>query len=185
MWFTLHYHTWLLAIKVQQTLILPTKHTNIQRYGSGVYKSIETTGLSNTHFGKNHGANTFPWPYMCLCCMDRQSTQADWAHNASTISLTRTQTHTFFLQISTKCDGRIRWPCSSINLIYLLYTSACFHHITIASKWAQWRLKSPASPLFTQLFIQPQIKENIKALHHWPSWGEFTGDRWIPSTKGQ
>ena len=33
----------------------------------------------------------------------------------------------------------------------------------------QWRLKSPASPLFTQLFIQAQVKENIKApRHRWP-----------------
>ena len=30
-----------------------------------------------------------------------------------------------------------------------------------------------------------QIKENIKASRHWPLWGEFTGDRWIPRTKGQ
>ena len=35
------------------------------------------------------------------------------------------------------------------------------------------------------LFIQVQIKENIKALRHWPLWGEFTGDQWIPHTKGQ
>ena len=27
--------------------------------------------------------------------------------------------------------------------------------------------------------------ENIKAPRHWPLWGEFTGDRWIPRTKGQ
>ena len=30
-----------------------------------------------------------------------------------------------------------------------------------------------------------QIKENIKAPRHWPLCGEFTGDRWIPRTKGQ
>ena len=35
----------------------------------------------------------------------------------------------------------------------------------------------------TQPFIHAQIKENIKALLHWPLWGEFTGDRWIPLTK--
>ena len=29
------------------------------------------------------------------------------------------------------------------------------------------------------------IKENIKAPRHWPFSGEFTGDRWIPRTKGQ
>ena len=39
--------------------------------------------------------------------------------------------------------------------------------------------------LFTQPLIQAQIKENIKAPRNWPLWGEFTGDRWIPRTKGQ
>ena len=33
--------------------------------------------------------------------------------------------------------------------------------------------------------IQVQIKENIKAPRHWPLGGKFTGDRWIPLTKGQ
>ena len=32
-----------------------------------------------------------------------------------------------------------------------------------------------ASPLFTQPFVQAQIKENIKAPHHWLLWGESTG----------
>ena len=34
-------------------------------------------------------------------------------------------------------------------------------------------------------FILAQINENIKASCHWPLCGEFTGDRWIPRTKGQ
>ena len=34
-------------------------------------------------------------------------------------------------------------------------------------------------------FIQVKIKGNIKALCHWPLCREFTGDRWIPRTKGQ
>ena len=55
----------------------------------------------------------------------------------------------------------------------------CPLHITVTSKWVRWRLKSPASRLFTQPFIQAQIKENIKAPRHWTLWGEFTGDRWI------
>ena len=37
--------------------------------------------------------------------------------------------------------------------------------------------------LLNHLF-KAQIKEN-KALCHWPLWGEFTGDQWIPCTKGQ
>ena len=28
-------------------------------------------------------------------------------------------------------------------------------------------------------------QETIKAPRHWPLCGEFTGDRWIPRTKGQ
>ena len=28
-------------------------------------------------------------------------------------------------------------------------------------------------------------KKNIKAPRHWPLWGEFTDDQWIPRTKGQ
>ena len=39
--------------------------------------------------------------------------------------------------------------------------------------------------IVSQPFIQAQIKENIKALRHWPLCEEFTGDRWIPRTKGQ
>ena len=57
--------------------------------------------------------------------------------------------------------------------------------IKMTSLWVRWRLKSSASRLFTQLFIQTQIKEYIKAPRHWPLCGEFTGDRWIPRTNGQ
>ena len=39
--------------------------------------------------------------------------------------------------------------------------------------------------IVAQPFVQAQIKENIKALNHWPLWGEFPSDRWIPHTKGQ
>ena len=38
----------------------------------------------------------------------------------------------------------------------------------------RWRLTSPALRLFTQPFIQPQNKENIKASRHWPLCEEFT-----------
>ena len=41
------------------------------------------------------------------------------------------------------------------------------------------RLKSLASHPFSQPFVQAQIKENIRALRHWPLRGEFTGDRKI------
>ena len=51
---------------------------------------------------------------------------------------------------------------------------------TVTSKWARCHLKSLASRLFTQPFIQAQIKEIIKIPRRWPLW-EFTGDRWMAS----
>ena len=39
--------------------------------------------------------------------------------------------------------------------------------------------------VFTEPFMQTQIKENIKAPRHWPLCGEFADDRWIPRTNGQ
>ena len=43
---------------------------------------------------------------------------------------------------------------------------------------------APASRLFTQPFIQAQIKENIKAPRDWPLCGEFTGPGEFPTHKG-
>ena len=53
----------------------------------------------------------------------------------------------------------------------------------MTSQWPRWRLKSPASRLFTQSFIQAQIKENIKAPRHWPLCGEFTGTGEFPAKR--
>ena len=69
---------------------------------------------------------------------------------------------------------------------YIVYTIKHAYHlfyITVTSKWAQLRLKSPASLLFTQPFIQTQIKENIKAPRHWPLCGEFTGTDEFPTQR--
>ena len=55
--------------------------------------------------------------------------------------------------------------------------------ITMTSEWARYRLKSPASRLFIQPFIQTQIKENIKAPRHWPLCGEFTGTGEFPAQR--
>ena len=40
----------------------------------------------------------------------------------------------------------------------------------------------PHDCLLNRLF-KAQIRENIKALRHWPLCGEFTGGRWIPRRK--
>ena len=48
-----------------------------------------------------------------------------------------------------------RWPCVRPYLSFV-------ETVTVTTTWARWRLKSPASPLFTQPFIQAQIKETSK-----------------------
>ena len=55
--------------------------------------------------------------------------------------------------------------------------------ITMTSYWTRWRLKSLASRLLTQPFIQTQIKENIKAPRHWPLCGEFTETGEFPAQR--
>ena len=39
--------------------------------------------------------------------------------------------------------------------------------------------------IVAQLLAEAQVRRNIKAPSHLPLCGEFTGDRWIPRTKGQ
>ena len=55
--------------------------------------------------------------------------------------------------------------------------------ITLTSQWARWRLKSPASGLFTHMFIQVQIKENIKAPRHWIHRGPVNSPHKRPVTR--
>ena len=58
-----------------------------------------------------------------------------------------------------------KYRCKSLG-IYIQY----INH-SLQCQWARWHLKSPASQLFTQPFIQTQIRENIKAPCHWPLCG--------------
>ena len=49
-----------------------------------------------------------------------------------------------------------------LSLRLALSVSVAFSLITVTSWWARWRRKSPASRLFTQPFIQTQIKETTQ-----------------------
>ena len=49
------------------------------------------------------------------------------------------------------------WSCLVVVKLRSIYTLT-----------AQWCLKSPASRLFAQTFVQAEIKENTKAPRHWP-----------------
>ena len=102
-----------------------------------------------------------------------------WYNNTSLMS-TFCNDHSMSWILSVTCGGWVIWAGVEVLLSFV----PAFH-TTMTSWWAWWRLKSSASRLFTQPFIQAQIKENIKAPLHRNLCGEFTGDRWIPRTKGQ
>ena len=63
--------------------------------------------------------------------------------------------------------------CCHLLRVHCTFNS-CRVVITVTSKWARWRLKSPASWLSVQPFVQVQIKQNIKGPRHWPLWVEST-----------
>ena len=63
---------------------------------------------------------------------------------------------------------------SSYRAIKTIFIGVVALTIIMMSQWARWRRKSPASRLFTQLFIQAQVNENIKAPRNWPLSEEFT-----------
>ena len=66
-------------------------------------------------------------------------------------------------------------------LFYGEFSMECI--IAVTSKWARWRLKSSALRLFTQPFIQAQVKENIKAPRHWSLCGEYTETGEFPTQR--
>ena len=69
-----------------------------------------------------------------------------------------------------------------MGFMKFVYSNSMGHYSDVIM--TRWRLKSPASCLFTQPFVQAHIKKVIKAPLHWSSCMEFTGDQWIPSLKG-
>ena len=76
----------------------------------------------------------------------------------------------------------ITYSTMSNPLVHDMPLEAPTFVIAVTSWWVRWHLKSPASRLFTQSCIHVQIKEDIKAPHHLPLCGEFTGDH-SPVTK--
>ena len=58
--------------------------------------------------------------------------------------------------------------------------------ITVTSYLLGTRASQITSPriLYSAVYSGTD-QRNFKSPRHWPLWGEFTGDRWIPYTKGQ
>ena len=73
----------------------------------------------------------------------------------------------------------------------LMWNSYGFYVVRLKKLWRlQWRHNEHNGVsnhrrlhcLLNRLF---RCKRNIKAPRHWPLWGEFNGDRWIPRTNFQ
>ena len=75
--------------------------------------------------------------------------------------------------ISCAC-GRIHW---SKNMNHRL------HYIDAIVSAMTSQITSVL--IFYPTVYSHAVQRNIKAPRHWPMWGEFTGDRWSPHTKGQ
>ena len=67
-----------------------------------------------------------------------------------------------------------------VHTAYVIIASYHYNDVIMTTMASQ---KSPALRLLTQSFIQAQIKENIKAVRHWPLCGEFTGTGEFPAQR--
>ena len=108
-----------------------------------------------------------------------QVSVSSWIHiicNATIIKLNQfiIVEHPYILVINISILVSANWPN---------FTIPCNHYTDVIM--GSMRLKLPASRLFTQAFIHTQSKEIIKASHHRPLCGEFSGDWWILRTTGQ
>ena len=74
--------------------------------------------------------------------------------------------------VKTAQDGDLNAHVLSLSKLV-----ACPQHQRELVQCHKMCLPDIQSLLFTQPFIQAQIKENIKAPRHWPLCGEFTGHR--------
>ena len=58
-----------------------------------------------------------------------------------------------------------------------------FHALCVTSQWPLWYLKSPASRLLAQTFVQVHMNENIKDPRFWPLWGNPSVTGGFPSQR--
>ena len=83
---------------------------------------------------------------------------------------------------------RLIWYVRPLDTITLRFESLLTWWYTCSLQWRHVTVavsQSPATGLSFTQFIQADIKGSIKGPHHWPLWGEYTSDRWIPLTKDQ
>ena len=98
------------------------------------------------------------------------------------------------LQRSNKCLNEIvkHTKLQKIGNKAVEYTGSYFTVVCLRVLALQWRHNGRVGVsnhqyhnCFLNCLFRRRSKDHIKTLRRWPLWGEFTGDRWIPRTKGQ
>ena len=95
-------------------------------------------------------------------------------------------------QRTTKLSTTKPRACLLRNTVLPIHVAYYIRHINTQVP-LEWRHNEhdgvsdhlPHDCLLNRLFRRRSNEKNIKAPRHWPLCGEFTGDRWIPRTKGQ
>ena len=144
-----------------------------QNISTNCYYSVSMTVWQNMHFlllflsrSWKHSTN-----------MDNNGWQADSLSNISSFEIT--------ISLRVKFIN----SCYQLTIINLsdLFPQCCLpsgHHYS-DDTWVSLRLKSPSTRRFVQHVFQTNTKETSKLCITGPLWGESTGYRWIPLTKGQ
>ena len=79
----------------------------------------------------------------------------------------------------TSSNGNI-FPVRLLPFVRGIHRSLHYSDVIMSAMASQFTCVSVVFSTFCA-----DVEENIKAPRHLPLWGEFTGDQWIPRTKGQ
>ena len=80
---------------------------------------------------------------------------------------------------------------NNIKKLKMHFNDKCFNMLGICyTHYSDVIMSSMGSQITGVSIVCPTVcpgadKKNLKVPRHWPLWGEFTGDRWIPRAKDQ
>ena len=148
---------------------------------------------SNNYLSKHLQAISVRILGLTRMCNPVEILQSCVSHRCSDVNRLRCSVHewrSYSTRRSSHINSQSLFLQSARNVVQ---STAQLHYATeqllCALKWRHYERNGvsnhqPYDCLFIRLF-KSQLKENIKAPRYSPLWGDFTGDRWIPCTKGQ
>ena len=163
--------------------------------------------LVNRSFGKITKIHTFWFYLLDMSEMIQGTLDILWASFASTSGYSCLLYWEFLTSLFIDTLMRnilscgIVWASNYINLmllvIWLFVCHTCFHEAWTAGtdfrhliNYSGGIMGAMAYQIICVSSVYPTVCSRAdqgkhQSPRHWPLWGEFTGDRWIPHTKGQ